>query len=1076
MKRRPAGGERPGHTGNGRGSSSAGHELRVLADEQAALRRVATLVARGTRPEQVFSAVVEEIGLLFGADLASMGRYESDGALVFVASWGKAHEYFPVGSRRMLGGSNLATMVLETGRTARIDDYGSRSSGSIGVTAREAGINSSLAAPIMVEGRLWGVMAAGSTREHPLPADTEARLGSFTELVATAIANAESREALGRIVEEQAALRRVATLVATGSTADQLFDRVASEMGRVLQVPTLTLNRYDPDGWSTVLAEWGESVFSVGSRWPLDGESLASIVHATGLPHRIDDYSRLAGTIAESTRADGFVSTVGVPIVVEGGVWGLVSAGTRDQPLAAGTETRLEQFTELVATAISNAESHETRTQLTDVQSALRRVATLAAAGSPRMEVFGAVAEEIGRLLSVDNAYVTRLDGDGKVTVLAGWISSGETVPCDLPRRLEEGPIARQLRKSGGPVRLDPYPGQPGVGALEADLRSAVSAPITVEGNVWGFVTAASATDQPPPPATEERLTSFTELLGSAIADAESRESVARLADDQAALRRVATLVARGVAPAEIFSAVSDEVGGLFGTDRAAVAKFEHDGPAIVVVGAGEGMEKIFPSGSRWEMDELFASTRVFHTGRPARMELNSLPSASAPVADLLRRSGVVSTVASPIVVGGGLWGAITVSTTDEPLPGDTEERLGKFTELVATAIANALSGEALEQLAGEQAALRRMATLVARGVEPQQIFSAVSTEVGRLVGSDTAAVVRFEHDPPAIVVVGVGDAIPGIPVGTRSELDDALASTTVYWTGRSSRIDARDWASAKGPLYEPAREVGLTSTVASPILVEGRLWGTISVSGQRPMAADTEQRLERFADLVATAIANAASRSELAASRRRIVAASDETRRRIERDLHDGMQQRLVSLALALRAAEARTPAGEELHAEIAAVAGGLTEAVQELQELSRGIHPAILSQGGLGPALRTLARRAGIPVDLDIAADARLGEPIEVAAYYVASEALANATKHAQATRVEVVIAMRDGAVVLSIRDDGVGGADIGGGTGLVGLSDRVEALGGSFRVASRLGEGTEVIAELPLDVDVESSDPSE
>ena len=353
----------------------------------------------------------------------------------------------------------------------------------------------------------------------------------------------------------------------------------------------------------------------------------------------------------------------------------------------------------------------------------------------------------------------------------------------------------------------------------------------------------------------------------------------------------------------------------------------------------------------------------------------------------------------------------------------------------------------------------------------PAEIFSAVSEEVGRLIGSDTAAVVRFEHDPPAIVVVGVGQSIPGIPIGTRWELDDGLASTEVYRTGRSARVDTRDWASVSGPIHEPGRRLGLTSTVASPIIVEGRLWGTLSVSANEPLPLDAEERLEKFTELVATAIADAESRSELAASRRRIVAASDEARRRIERDLHDGTQQRLVSLGLAVRAAEADVPPDRgDLRVKLSRIATGLADAVADLQEISRGIHPAILAQGGLGPALRTLARRSTIPVQLDVTTNARLPEPIEVAAYYVASEALANATKHAQASLIEVSLATRNGSLLLSIRDDGVGGADPARGSGLVGLTDRVQALGGSIRVSSRPGDGTHITAELPVELEVE------
>jgi signal transduction histidine kinase len=308
----------------------------------------------------------------------------------------------------------------------------------------------------------------------------------------------------------------------------------------------------------------------------------------------------------------------------------------------------------------------------------------------------------------------------------------------------------------------------------------------------------------------------------------------------------------------------------------------------------------------------------------------------------------------------------------------------------------------------------------VAQGVRPNEVFSAVSDEVGRLLGSDTAAVVRFEHDPPALVAVGVGQSIPGIPIGTRSELDDGLASTEVYRTGRSARIDAMDWSSLSGPVAESARRLGVVSTVACPIIVEGRLWGTLSVSAKAPLPLDAEERLEKFTELVATAIANADSRSELAASRRRIVAASDEARRRIERDLHDGTQQRLVSLALVVRNAEADVPPDRgDLRGVLSHIATGLADAVADLQEFSRGIHPAILSQGGLGPALRTLARRSAIPVELNITTDTRSPEPIEVAAYYVASEALANAAKHAQASRVEVTLATRNGRLLLSVRD---------------------------------------------------------
>jgi signal transduction histidine kinase len=224
---------------------------------------------------------------------------------------------------------------------------------------------------------------------------------------------------------------------------------------------------------------------------------------------------------------------------------------------------------------------------------------------------------------------------------------------------------------------------------------------------------------------------------------------------------------------------------------------------------------------------------------------------------------------------------------------------------------------------------------------------------------------------------------------------------------------------------------------------------------------------MANFTELVATAIANADSRAELKASRARVVAAGDEARRRIERDLHDGTQQRLVSVGLELRAAQAMVPPdAPDLTAQLSHVAEDLAAAVTDLQEASRGIHPAVLSRGGLGPALRTLARRSALPVELDLRVDRRLPERIEVAAYYVVSEALTNAAKHAHASVVEVELEADDATVRLSIRDDGVGGADPTRGSGLVGLRDRIEALGGKIQVASPAGSGTSVVVQIPID----------
>jgi signal transduction histidine kinase len=256
-------------------------------------------------------------------------------------------------------------------------------------------------------------------------------------------------------------------------------------------------------------------------------------------------------------------------------------------------------------------------------------------------------------------------------------------------------------------------------------------------------------------------------------------------------------------------------------------------------------------------------------------------------------------------------------------------------------------------------------------------------------------------------------------------------------------------------------------SRVGAPIIIDDRLWGAAVVvnfasGGALPAAA--EGRIANCADLITTAISNSETRSELIASKARVVAA-DETRRRLERDLHDGIQQRLVSLALKARATEAMTARPvDQIQGELSLLADGLGTALDELREISRGIHPAVLSEAGLGPALKALARRCAVPVELDLNLGPRLGEQLEVAAYYVASEALTNAAKHAQASVIDIRADGSDGALTLSISDDGIGGADPGRGSGIIGLQDRVEALGGTISILSPPGHGTTLHVQIP------------
>jgi signal transduction histidine kinase len=390
--------------------------------------------------------------------------------------------------------------------------------------------------------------------------------------------------------------------------------------------------------------------------------------------------------------------------------------------------------------------------------------------------------------------------------------------------------------------------------------------------------------------------------------------------------------------------------------------------------------------------------------------------------------------------------------------------------QLIAGQLAVSLDNAQLyaesRQIAGEQAALRRVATLVARAAAPREVFAAVAGEVGRLLAADLAVLDRFDPEG-TLEVVGswtrTGAPAP-VPVGGRLRISGRNVTTLVYQTGRPARIDgyADGSSGAVGPVV---RVAGFRSVVGAPVFVEGRLWGMVAASSRReqPLPSNTEARLASFTELVATAVANAEGRAELMASRARIVAAADETRRRIERDLHDGAQQRLVSLALKLRTAQTAVPPG--LGGPLDEAVAEANGALAELTEIARGIHPAVLTERGLGAALRTLARRSPIPVDLQVRAGQRLPEPVEVSAYYIAAEALTNAAKHSGASAVAVEVEVAGDVLRVVVRDDGAGGADLARGTGLAGLKDRVQALGGRIFLHSPPDAGTSLQAEFPL-----------
>lgn len=371
-----------------------------------------------------------------------------------------------------------------------------------------------------------------------------------------------------------------------------------------------------------------------------------------------------------------------------------------------------------------------------------------------------------------------------------------------------------------------------------------------------------------------------------------------------------------------------------------------------------------------------------------------------------------------------------------------------------------------------QQAALRRVATLVARGAPLSEVYDVAVAELAHSLGVNHVTLLAFEADDHAVVRAALKSAHqPGFAVGDRFSLDGGSISEQVHRTGRPARVD--DYSEVPGHVATRLRDLGICSAAGTPLTVEGRTRGVLVVGShvRQGIPDGTEAHIGDFADLISTAIANAETRAELTASRARIVAAADEARRGFERDLHDGAQQRIVSLSLQLREAEAAVAGDEALRIQLSNVVNGLAGLHADLQELSRGLHPAVLSRGGLKPAMRNLARRSTVPVELTVDVDRRLPEPVEVAAYYVVAESLTNVAKHARADSATVEVGLDDapdgGSLLrLSVTDDGTGGASADGGSGLVGLRDRVEALSGQLTVTSHPGDGTTISATIPVD----------
>ena len=1036
--------------------------LESLVDEQAALSRVAVAVATEKQPEILFDIVTEALGRLLGADAANLVRFAPDSVEGhIVGKWSEPGVAIGEQGTTVIMDGGPLTRVHRTGKPARggIDDP------DISPLLRqrliELGVTSVVAAPIEVSGELWGSIVVSVTSDKAFPEGAEERIGKFAALVSVALANAETLAALSTLAAEQAALSRVAVAVAT-EEPDGLFDVVTQEVALRLGADGANLIRFDPrdELEGVVVGTWSNyeaEIAPVGTRVRTTGGPVTR-VRQTAQPARghIDDPDIIPSPLVDRLREHGVRSIVAAPIVVSGALWGAVMLSTNDdRRFSADAEARIAQFTNLVAVALANAEAHEQLSTLAEEQAALSRVAVAVATEEQRDRLFNIATEEIGRLFGARAAAIVRfLDDPDEAELVGAWEPHSDS-PVELGARLPyRGGAATVVRRTGRAARVDLENTPDDVRReMEAGgVTSGVAAPIVVSGRPWGATTISIDGSDRFQPDAEERLEKFTRLVAVALANAQAREELAELAEEQAALRRVAVAAATE-APERLFDVVTEETARFFGAKRGSLVRYLDEGH-VEVVGIweadGEHERRV---GDRFPLLGG-AVTRVKETGRPARFDH-----------DYDQDDTPRQMVAAPIVVAGELWGAASISS---PLPHTfspgVEERLEKFTGLVAVALANAQANRSLATLAEEQSALNRVALAVATQESP----TASSTWSRRRSDACSARAPRRPALRPRQGRVGDRRRLGARRAFRRRRRSPAPVSGRRDRTSRAHRAPRPRRPRKERPTVRDAMSsTDVSSHVAAPIVVTGQLWGATSVSVGPPdrFPPDSEERLGKFTGLVALALANAEARKQLTASRARIVQAGDAARRRLERNLHDGAQQRLVTLSLTLRLAQARLhddPAAAQELLEASSVE--LASALEELRELARGLHPAILSDRGLEAALEALATRTPVPVKLDHLPEGRLPPPVEAAAYYVVAESLTNVAKYADASSARVKVEQRNGYAIVEVEDDGVGGVDITHGSGLRGLADRVEALDGRLIVSSEAGRGTRVRAEIP------------
>ncbi|RJU00258.1 GAF domain-containing protein [Arthrobacter frigidicola] len=632
----------------------------------------------------------------------------------------------------------------------------------------------------------------------------------------------------------------------------------------------------------------------------------------------------------------------------------------------------------------------------------LRDIADLVAQASRTEDVFQLAAVEASRQLDGDAVTITRYTAIDELEVVA--THAGPTPPGT---RIKYGPgtLPHQVRQQKRSVRVDDYRVELDAALAEQyGLRASVSVPVNIEGTVWGAFTATSLTG-PLPRYTEDRLESFAHLVVTTIANIEARDELRALVQHDLALRLLAEQSVEATSSKTALKMTADYALTLRGVARATILPHP--------------------------------MTLLPHPQSPASMAEDH-PSLTYPIQTPERT-----------------WGYLKIEAQANPLPDTTDARLRSLVQVAGRVVSAILTRLHLRHLAEEQAALRRIAELIATGVAPSDVFPSIAAELSRLLDDSPVVIVRFDADGPVIAAA----CQSRIAVGTRLPVADE--SAVERSPGRSGH--AAEMNSITRSVFGGGAETG----VGVPVTVADQLSGALVIAPRPDSTADpAETHLDAFADLAAATIANARTTEALIASRERMVKAANDARRQLQRDVHDGAQQRLVHTILALKLARDHGAHGISTAALIQEALTHAEEANRQLRDLVRGILPVALTRGGLVAGIESFVADLPVPVTLHLMVP-RLPAAVEVTGYFTAAEAITNAIKHAHAERVGVSarLSVAGDELHLRVRDDGVGGADPDMGTGLTGLTDRIEAAGGTITITSPPGSGTDLHVTLPL-----------